>query len=50
MNLELTQREQLNIIDEALSHIKQVESNPDIEMKKVDPYDAWFAFNERIDF
>ena len=37
-------------MDESLTHIKKVEANPDIAMQKVDPYDAWFAFNERIDF
>ena len=50
MNLKLTKEEQLKIIDESLTHIKQVETNPDIKMEKVDPYDAWFSFNERIDF
>jgi len=50
MNLKLTDREKLKITDEALSHIKQVEADPDIKLEKVDSYDAWFAFNERIDF
>ena len=50
MNLELTKEEQLKIIDESLTHIKKVEADPDIQMENVDPYDAWFAFNERIDF
>lgn len=50
MNLTLTNEEQLKIIDEALTHIKQVEANPDIKMEDVDPYDAWFAYNDRIDF
>lgn len=50
MNLELTKEEQLKIIDESLTHIKKVETDPNIKMEKVDPYDAWFAFNERIDF
>ena len=50
MNLQLTKEEQLKIIDESLTHIKKVEADPDIKMEKVDPYDAWFPFNERIDF
>ena len=50
MNLKLTDTEKLKITDEALSHIKKVEADPDIEFEKVDSYDAWFAFNERIDF
>jgi len=50
MNLQLTKEEQLKIIDEALTHIKKVEADPDVKMEKVDPYDAWFSFNERIDF
>ena len=50
MNLQLTKEEQLKIIDESLTHIKKVESDPDIQMENVDPYDAWFSFNERIDF
>jgi hypothetical protein len=50
MLLKLTDREKLKITDEALSHIKKVETNPDIKMEKVDPYDAWYAFNERVDF
>ena len=50
MLLELEDKVKLEIIDEALTHIKKVETNPDIEMEKVDPYDAWFAFNEHIDF
>ena len=37
-------------MDEALSHIKKVEADPDVKMDKVDPYDAWFAFNDLIDF
>ena len=48
--LELDNETKLKIIDESLTHIKQVEADPDIEMDNVDPYDAWFAFNERIDF
>jgi hypothetical protein len=48
--LKLNNEEKLKIIDESLTHIKKVEANPDIECKDVDPYDAWFAFNERIDF
>ena len=50
MNLKLTRREQLRIMDEALTHIKKVESDPDVVLENVDNYDAWFAFNERIDF
>jgi len=50
MLLKLTDREKLQIVSESLSHINKVEADPDIELKKVDPYDAWFAFNERIDF
>jgi hypothetical protein len=50
MLLELEDRVKLEIIDEALSHIKKVEADPDIKLEKVDSYDAWFAFNERIDF
>ena len=50
MNLELTKEEQLKIIDEALSHIKKVEVDPDVVVENVDNYDAWFAYNERIDF
>lgn len=50
MILKLTRREKLRIMDEALSHIKKVEADPDVEMDKVDPYDAWFAFNDLIDF
>ena len=49
MNLELTQEEKLKIIDEALTHIKQAEIDPNYH-EEVDPHDAWFAFNERIDF
>ena len=50
MNLELTKEEKLKIVDEALSHIKKVEADPDVVLENVDNYDAWFAFNERIDF
>ena len=51
MNLKLTEEEQLKIIDEALSHIKKVEADPDVKSwTNADPYDAWYAFNERIDF
>jgi hypothetical protein len=50
MNLKLTRREKLRIMDEALTHIKKVEADPDIKFEEVDSYDAWFAFNERIDF
>jgi hypothetical protein len=49
MLLELNNEEKLKIIDEALTHIKMVEADPDIKLEKVDSYDAWFAFNERID-
>ena len=48
--LELEDETKLKIIAEALSHIQKVEADPDIELENVDPYDAWFAFNERIDF
>ena len=50
MLLELEDRVKLKIIDEALSHIKKVEADPDVVLENVDNYDAWFAFNERIDF
>lgn len=50
MKLKLTDREKLHIMDEALSHIKKVEADPDVELDNADPYDAWYAFNERIDF
>jgi hypothetical protein len=50
MLLKLTDREKLQIISESLSHINKVEADPDISMEEVDPHDAWFAFNERIDF
>jgi len=50
MNLKLTRRERLHIMDEALTHIKKVEVDPDVVLENVDNYDAWFAFNERIDF
>ncbi len=50
MNLELTKEEQLKIIDEALSHIKKVEADPDVVIANVDNYDAWLAYNDRIDF
>jgi hypothetical protein len=48
--LELDNDTKLKIIDEALTHIKKVESDPDIEFEDRDPYDAWLSFNERIDF
>ncbi len=48
--LHLDDATKSKIIEEALAHIKTVEDNPDIKMAKVDPYDAWFSFNERIDF
>lgn len=50
MNLKLTDRERLKITDEALTHIKKVEVDPDVVLANVDNYDAWYAFNERIDF
>jgi len=50
MILKLTDREKLHIMDEALSHIKKVEADPDVVLENVDNYDAWFAFNDRIDF
>ena len=50
MNLKLTRREKLRIMDEALSHIKKVEADPDAVIANVDNYDAWFAYNDRIDF
>jgi len=50
MNLKLTRREKLRIMDEALSHIKKVEADPDVVIANVDNYDAWFAYNDRIDF
>ena len=50
MNLKLTDREKLKITDEALTHIKKVEVDPDVDFENVDTYDAWYAFNERIDF
>ena len=37
-------------MDEALSHIKKVEADGDIVIPNVDNYDAWFAYNDRIDF
>jgi len=48
--LELDNDTKLKIIDESLTHIKKVESDPDIEFEDRDPYDAWLSFNERIDF
>jgi len=50
MLLELEDRVKLKIIDEALTHIKKVEADPDVDFENVDTYDAWYAFNERIDF
>ena len=50
MNLKLTKREKLHIMDEALTHIKKVEVDPDVVLENVDNYDAWFAYNDRIDF
>ena len=50
MLLELEDKVKLEIIDEALTHIKQVEADPYVRIENVDPYDAWFSFNERIDF
>ena len=49
MLLKLNNEEKLKIIDTALKHIKMVETNPDIEFEDIDPYDAWLAFNERVD-
>ena len=49
MLLKLKNEEKLKIIDTALKHIKMVETNPDIEFEDRDPYDAWLAFNERVD-
>ena len=37
-------------MDEALTHIKKVEADPDVDLDNADPYDAWYSFNERIDF
>ena len=48
--LQLDEITKLKIIDEALTHIKEVEADPDVVFANVDNYDAWFAFNERIDF
>ncbi len=50
MLLKLEDRVKLEIIDEALTHIKKVEADPDVVLENVDNYDAWFAFNDRIDF
>ena len=50
MKLKLTDRERLAIMDEALTHIKKVEADPDVDLDNADPYDAWYSFNERIDF
>ncbi len=50
MLLELKDEVKLKIIDEALTHIKKVEADPDIKFEDVDSYDAWFAFNELVDF
>ena len=41
MLLKLKNEEKLKIIDEALTHIKMVETDPDIEFDYTDPYDAW---------
>ena len=49
MLLELKNEEKLKIIDEALTHIKMVETDPDIEFDYTDPSDAWLSFNERVD-
>lgn len=38
------------IVTRALEHIKAVEDNPDIELKDVDPYDAWFTASEAVEF
>jgi hypothetical protein len=50
MLLKLEDEVKLKIIDEALTHIKKVEADPDVVIANVDNYDAWFAFNDRIDF
>ena len=50
MLLKLEDRVKLEIIDEALTHIKKVETDPDVVIANVDNYDAWYAFNDRIDF
>lgn len=50
MRLKLTDREKVAIMSEALTHIKKVEADPDVVIANVDNYDAWFAYNERIDF
>jgi hypothetical protein len=50
MLLELEDKVKLEIIDEALTHIKKVETDPDVVIANVDNYDAWYAFNDRIDF
>jgi len=50
MKLKLTDREKLHIMDEALSHIKKVEADPNVVIANVDNHDAWFAYNDRIDF
>ena len=50
MLLKLEDEIKLKIIDEALTHIKKVETDPDVVIANVDNYDAWFAFNDRIDF
>ena len=50
MILKLTDREKVAIMSEALTHIKKVEADPDVDLENADPYDAWYAFNERIDF
>jgi hypothetical protein len=46
MRLKLTNREKLHIMDEALSHIKKVEADPDVVIANVDNYDAWFAYTD----
>ena len=50
MLLKLEDEVKLKIIDEALTHIKKVEADPDVDFENVDTYDAWYAFNERVDF
>ena len=50
MRLKLTDREKVAIMSEALTHIKKVEADPDVDLENADPYDAWYAFNEHIDF
>jgi len=50
MLLKLEDEVKLKIIDEALTHIKKVEADPDVVIANVDNYDAWYSFNDRVDF